>query len=157
MENYRPGTMEKLGLGYDVLKQTNPRIIYGSVSGFGHVGRYSRRPGYDIIAQAMSGIMSVNGEQGGEPLRVILGTAEGVDVERVGDRIVQRDLDDLGVNSPEPQALSQDDGVTAVAVVAHHIGQDESDPQGRFAHHFSSASAPVTLGPLASLPAPPAT
>lgn len=79
MENYRPGTMEKLGLGYDVLKQTNPRIIYGSVSGFGHVGRYSRRPGYDIIAQAMSGIMSTTGwpqtgpTRTGTPLGDVLG------------------------------------------------------------------------------------
>lgn len=61
MENYRPGTMEKLGLGYDVLKKVNPRIIYGCISGFGHSGRYTQRPGYDIIAQAMSGIMSTTG------------------------------------------------------------------------------------------------
>lgn len=61
MENYRPGTMEKLGLGYDILKEANPKIIYGCISGFGHSGRYTQRPGYDIIAQAMSGIMSTTG------------------------------------------------------------------------------------------------
>lgn len=61
MENYRPGTMEKLGLGYDVLKEVNPRIIYGCISGFGHYGRYTQRPGYDIIAQAMGGLMSTTG------------------------------------------------------------------------------------------------
>ena len=61
MENYRPGTMEKLGLGYDVLKEINPGIIYGCISGFGHSGRYTQRPGYDIIAQAMGGIMSTTG------------------------------------------------------------------------------------------------
>lgn len=61
MENYRPGTMEKLGLGYDVLKEVNPKIIYGCISGFGHSGRYTQKPGYDIIAQAMSGIMSTTG------------------------------------------------------------------------------------------------
>ena len=50
IENYRPGVMEKLGLGYDVLKKINPRLIYGAVSGFGSYGPYSHRPGYDIIS-----------------------------------------------------------------------------------------------------------
>jgi formyl-CoA transferase len=69
VENYRPGTMEKLGLGYDDLKKANPRIIYGAVSGFGHYGPFSRRPGYDIIGQAMGGLMSTTGWPGGEPTR----------------------------------------------------------------------------------------
>lgn len=70
LENYRPGTMEKLGLGYDVLKEVNPGIIYGAVSGFGHTGPYSRRAGYDIVGQAMGGMMSTTGWPGGEPTRV---------------------------------------------------------------------------------------
>ncbi|MBQ9663415.1 MAG: CoA transferase [Oscillospiraceae bacterium] len=70
IENYRPGTMEKLGLGYDVLKEVNPGIIYGSVSGFGHTGPYSKRAGYDIVGQAMGGMMSTTGWPGGEPTRV---------------------------------------------------------------------------------------
>ena len=53
LENYRPGVMDKLGLGYDVLKEINPRLIYAAVSGFGSYGRYAMRPGYDIISQAM--------------------------------------------------------------------------------------------------------
>ena len=53
VENYRPGVMDRLGLGYDVLKEINPRLIYGSVSGFGNTGPYRLRPGYDILAQAM--------------------------------------------------------------------------------------------------------
>ena len=57
IENYRPGTMEKLGLGYDVLKEINPGIIYGACSGFGHTGPYSKRAGYDIVGQAMGGAM----------------------------------------------------------------------------------------------------
>ena len=61
IENYRPGTMEKLGLGYDVLKEINPGIIYGAVSGFGHTGPYSKRAGYDIVGQAMGGLMSTTG------------------------------------------------------------------------------------------------
>lgn len=69
IENYRPGTMEKFGLGYDTLKEINPGIIYGCVSGFGHTGPYSRRAGYDIIGQAMGGLMSTTGWPGGEPTR----------------------------------------------------------------------------------------
>jgi crotonobetainyl-CoA:carnitine CoA-transferase CaiB-like acyl-CoA transferase len=69
LENFRPGTMEKLGLGYDTLKEINPRIIYGAVSGFGHYGPYSKRPGYDIIGQSMGGLMSTTGWPGGEPTR----------------------------------------------------------------------------------------
>lgn len=69
IENYRPGTMEKLGLGYDVLKEVNPAIIYGAVSGFGHTGPYSKRAGYDIVGQAMGGLMSTTGWPGGQPTR----------------------------------------------------------------------------------------
>lgn len=69
VENYRPGVMDKLGLSYDVLKEVNPRIIYGAVSGFGCYGPYSERPGYDIIAQAMGGLMSITGPRGGKPCR----------------------------------------------------------------------------------------
>jgi formyl-CoA transferase len=74
-ENFRPGTMEKLGVGYEELKKVNPRIIYAAISGFGHTGPYKMRPGYDIIAQAMSGLMSTTGWPGGEPTRT--GTAMG--------------------------------------------------------------------------------
>lgn len=69
IENFRPGTMEKLGLGYEVLKEANPAIIYGAVSGFGHTGPYSKRAGYDIVGQAMGGLMSTTGWPGGEPTR----------------------------------------------------------------------------------------
>ena len=75
LENYRPGTMAKLGLGYDVLSEINPGIIYAAVSGFGQYGPYSKRPGYDIISQAMSGLMSTTGWPGGAPTRS--GTAMG--------------------------------------------------------------------------------
>lgn len=73
IENYRPGVMEKLGLGYEDLKKINPGLIYGCVSGFGHYGPYSQRAGYDIIGQAMSGLMSTTGWPGGKPTRT--GTA----------------------------------------------------------------------------------
>lgn len=69
LENYRPGVMEKLGLGYEALRKVNDQIIYASVSGFGSYGPYSKRPGYDILAQAMGGLMSLTGPKGGEPTR----------------------------------------------------------------------------------------
>ena len=69
IENYRPGTMEKLGLGWETLQKVNPRLVYGCVSGFGHTGPYSLRAGYDIVGQAMSGLMSVTGWPGGEATR----------------------------------------------------------------------------------------
>ncbi len=69
LENYRPGVMDKLGIGYETLHALNPRLIYGALSGFGSYGPYANRPGYDIISQAMGGLMSVTGEKGGNPTR----------------------------------------------------------------------------------------
>lgn len=69
IENFRPGVMDKLGLGYEDLKKINPAIVYGAVSGFGQYGPYSKRPGYDILGQAMSGLMSTSGWPGGKPTR----------------------------------------------------------------------------------------
>ena len=74
-ENYRPGVMEKLGLGWDVLHAHNPRLVYAAVSGFGHSGPYSQRPAYDMVVQAMGGIMSLTGHPGSGPTRV--GTSVG--------------------------------------------------------------------------------
>ncbi len=64
VQNYRPGVAERLGLGYDALRAVNPRLVYCSVSGFGGTGPYAPRGGYDLIAQGMSGIISVTGEEG---------------------------------------------------------------------------------------------
>lgn len=75
LENFKPGTMEKLGLSYDVLKSVNPGIILGSISGFGQYGPYRDRPGYDIIGQAVGGLMSVSGWPDSPPTRT--GTAMG--------------------------------------------------------------------------------
>lgn len=69
VENYRPGVMDRLGLGYEALAKRNPRIIYACASGFGTYGPYADRPGYDIIAQAAGGIMSLTGQEGGPPTR----------------------------------------------------------------------------------------
>jgi CoA:oxalate CoA-transferase len=68
-ENFSPGTMDDLGLGYDVVSKRNPRLIFASCSGFGQWGPYSQRGALDVIAQAMSGFMSITGEPDGRPMR----------------------------------------------------------------------------------------
>lgn len=75
VENYRPGTMEKLDYGWTALRQLNPRLIYAAVSGFGHTGPYSQRAAYDMVVQGMGGIMSVTGYPDSGPTRV--GTSVG--------------------------------------------------------------------------------
>jgi CoA:oxalate CoA-transferase len=69
VENFRPGTLDRLGLGYDSLRALHPGLIYAAVSGFGHTGPWSRKPAYDLIAQALSGMMSVTGHPGGPPTK----------------------------------------------------------------------------------------
>jgi CoA:oxalate CoA-transferase len=69
VENYRPGTTERLGLGYESLRAVNPRLIYAVVSGFGQTGPWSRKPAYDLIVQALGGMMSVTGQPGGPPTK----------------------------------------------------------------------------------------
>ncbi|HWA62872.1 MAG TPA: CoA transferase, partial [Caulobacteraceae bacterium] len=66
VENYRPGSLDRMGLGWEHLKAVNPRLVYASVSGFGLTGPYRDRGGFDLIAQGMSGIMSFTGEPGAE-------------------------------------------------------------------------------------------
>jgi len=68
MENYRPGTMEKLGLGYEAVAALNPRVIYASASGFGSSGPYRDRPGQDLLAQALSGLAARTGDAEGPPV-----------------------------------------------------------------------------------------
>ena len=67
IENYRKGTMERLGLGYETLREDNPGLIYCEISGFGRSGPYAERGGFDLIAQGMSGLMSITGEGAGRP------------------------------------------------------------------------------------------
>ena len=70
VENFRPGVMDRLGLGYGALRETNPRIIYAACSGFGQKGPYAHRPAYDVVVQGMGGTLSITGEAGGPPVRV---------------------------------------------------------------------------------------
>jgi CoA:oxalate CoA-transferase len=70
VENFRAGTMERLGYGWEGLHARYPRLVYAAASGFGHTGPYAGRPAYDLVAQALGGIMSVTGQPGGPPTRV---------------------------------------------------------------------------------------
>ncbi|WP_309570355.1 CoA transferase [Deinococcus sp.] len=76
VENFRPGTLERLGLGWDALHAEFPRLIYATITGFGLTGPYRDRAGYDVIAQGMGGMMSYNGDLGGPPLRVGVAVAD---------------------------------------------------------------------------------
>ena len=70
IENFKPGTAKRLGIGYDALAAGNPRLVYCSISGFGHTGPYAARGGFDLIAAGMSGLMSINGPADGPPFRI---------------------------------------------------------------------------------------
>ena len=70
VENYRPDVKKRLEIDYESLRQINPKIVYGSISGFGQDGPYQKRPGFDQIAQGMGGLMSITGAPGGGPMRV---------------------------------------------------------------------------------------
>jgi len=70
VENFRPGTMKKMGFDYDILKEINPRIIYASISGFGQTGSLREMPGYDLLVQGLSGVMSLTGDPDASPFKV---------------------------------------------------------------------------------------
>ena len=65
IENFRPGTLDRLGIGYETLRENNPKLIYGVISGFGTTGPYRGRGGFDLVAQGMSGLMSITGDASG--------------------------------------------------------------------------------------------
>ncbi len=76
IENFRPGIAETLGIDYEELRKTNPGLIYCSISGFGQEGPYRSRPSYDIVGQAMGGLMSITGEKDGGPVKVGIAIAD---------------------------------------------------------------------------------
>lgn len=78
IENNRPGVTKRLGIDYETLRAINPRLVYASITGFGQTGPWSQRPGFDLIAQAMAGVMSITGHEGGPP------TKSGVPVSDIG-------------------------------------------------------------------------
>lgn len=70
VENFSPGVVDRLGIGYEDLKKVNPKIIYGSISGFGQTGPYRKKPAYDVVCQAMGGFMALTGEKDGKPYKL---------------------------------------------------------------------------------------
>jgi crotonobetainyl-CoA:carnitine CoA-transferase CaiB-like acyl-CoA transferase len=76
VENARPGVAHRLGMGYETLRAINPRLIYASISGFGQTGPWAQRPGFDLIAQALSGVLSSNGFPGMEPAKNSIAVAD---------------------------------------------------------------------------------
>ncbi len=76
VENFRPGTMDRLGLGYAAVHEIAPRVVYCSISGFGQTGAYRQRAAYDLIVQGMGGIMGITGEPDGAPMRVGVAIAD---------------------------------------------------------------------------------
>jgi hypothetical protein len=114
IENFRPGTMDKLGLGWPVLKALNPRLIYTCISGYGHEGPHSLRPAYDSTAQAAGGLWSMNGEQGHAPLRVgtIIGDLAASFYATIGTLAALRDVERSGLG--QRVDIAQQDSVVTL-------------------------------------------
>ncbi len=133
IENFRPGTMDKLGLGWKTLKEINPRLIYTCISGFGHEGPNSLRPSYDSTAQAAGGLWSMNGERGAPPIRVgsILGDLAASFYATIGTLAALRDVDRSGLG--QRVDISQQDSVvtlTESAIVNYTVDKKVAEPLG---------------------------
>ena len=133
IENFRPGTMDKLGLGWPVLKQINPRLIYTCISGYGHEGPHSLRPAYDSTAQAAGGLWSMNGQRGQPPLRVgsILGDLAASFYATIGTLAALRDVERSGLG--QRVDISQQDSVvtlTESAIVNFTVAGKVAEPLG---------------------------
>lgn len=136
IENYRPGVAEKLGIGYEDCQLINPRLIYASISGFGQSGPMMKAPSYDVVAQALSGLMSITGQPDGGPIFVgdsigdsisgiyaALAIAVGLyyrSVSQTGTRIDVAMFDCLFSLLPTALAKMQVDGCAPGRVGNHH-------------------------------------
>jgi len=133
IENFRPGTMDKLGLGWPVLMSLNPRLIYTCISGYGHEGPHSLRPAYDSTAQAAGGLWSMNGEKGHAPLRVgsILGDLAASFYATIGTLAALRDVERSGLG--QRVDIAQQDSVvtlTESAIVNYTVDAKVAEPLG---------------------------
>jgi CoA:oxalate CoA-transferase len=133
IENFRPGTMDKLGVGWSVLKALNPRLIYTCISGYGHEGPHSLRPAYDSTAQAAGGLWSMNGEHGQPPHRVgsILGDLAASFYATIGTLAALRDVQRSGLG--QRVDISQQDSVvtlTESAIVNYTVDGKIAEPLG---------------------------
>ena len=98
VENFSPGVMDRLGIGYEDLKERNPKIIYGSISGFGQTGPYRKKPAYDIVCQAMGGFMALTGEKDGQPLNIdLLYNSDSVTEKSIAEYL-QSEYQSIGVS-----------------------------------------------------------
>ena len=133
VENFRPGVMDKLGLGYEVLKAVNPRLVYAAISGFGRTGPNANRPGYDNSGQAAGGLWSMNGYPDQPPVRVgtIIGDLSASLYAAVGTLAALREAERTGVG--QVVDISQQDSVlslTESAVVRYTVAQEVAGPLG---------------------------
>ena len=146
IENFRPGTMDKLGLGYATLQAANPRLIYTAISGFGQTGPHSKRPAYDSTAQAAGGLWSMNGSPGEPPVRVgsIIGDLAASFYATIGTLAALRDVERSGLG--QMVDISQQDSVvtltesaivnfTVDGIVATPLGNEHpfARPYGQYA------------------------
>lgn len=133
IENFRPGTMARLGFGPEELKKLYPQLIFASTSGFGQTGPYADRPAYDIIAQAMGGIMSITGHEGNEPTRV------GASIGDLGAGLFTA----LGIVSALHHRNRSGEGITVdVAMLDSQLALLEN----AIARYYSTGKAPKPLG-----------
>lgn len=146
IENFRPGTMDKLGLGWTTLQAANPRLIYTAISGFGQTGPNSRRPAYDSTAQAAGGLWSMNGNAGEPPMRVgsIVGDLAASFYAAIGTLAALREVERSGIG--QRVDISQQDSVltltenavanyTVDGVIAAPLGNEHpfARPYGQYA------------------------
>jgi crotonobetainyl-CoA:carnitine CoA-transferase CaiB-like acyl-CoA transferase len=140
IENYRPGVADRLGLGYDVLSKLNPRLVYCSVSGFGQTGPYGPRGGFDLIAQAMSGLMSICGDEDGPPHRLpipISDTSGGM-FAAVGVLTALASREQTGKGQQVDVSLFESAISKCVYEAAYYFATDERPPKLGQQHRGSS-------------------
>lgn len=133
VENFRPGTMDKLGLGYDVLQKINPRLVYTAISGFGRTGPNSSKPAYDNTGQAAGGLWSMNGYPDMPPVRVgtIIGDLAASLYAAIGTLAALREAEKTGLG--QVVDVSQQDSVltlTENAVVRYTTKKEIASPLG---------------------------
>jgi len=133
VENFRPGVMDRLGLGYKALREVNPRIIYAACSGFGQTSPYANRPAYDVIVQGMGGTLSITGEAGGGPVRV------GFSIGDIGGGVFTA----LGILSALHERERSGEGqMVDVSMLDCQIAFLEN----AFARHFATGEVPERIG-----------
>jgi CoA:oxalate CoA-transferase len=133
VENFRPGVMDKFGLGYDVLRAVNPRLVYTAISGYGRTGPNADRPGYDNSGQATGGLWSMNGYPGQPPLRVgtIIGDLSAALYAAIGAVTALREAERTGAG--QVVDISQQDSVLSLtenAVVRYTVAHEVAGPLG---------------------------